>query len=72
LVDEDDTVRRQEENAAQRKTRLAFAQREAALRTQKSENSGETGYIKIILYLFTIVIAGLAALFGLQDYFLSR
>lgn len=76
LADEENTANRQEENATQRKTRQAFARRkerfEAALGTRKARKSGEPGYIKIILCLFIIVMAGLAALFGLQDYFLSH
>ena len=72
LANEDDTASRQEEYATQRKTRQALPWHEAAVATQKGRKSGDTGYIKIILCLFTIVMAGLAALFGLQEYFLSR
>jgi hypothetical protein len=76
LADNRDKAGQQEENAARRKKRRTSAQRQKVIKTSSRAQNGRKSdgpkYIKITLILFLIVMAGLAALAGLQEYFLSR
>ena len=76
LADKWDKASQQEANAARRKTRQTSVRRLKAIGSasgmRKGRKSRGINYIKITLFLFLIVVAGLAALTGLQEYFLFR